>query len=211
MFYSVWALCQDIVHAMWTGEWKNYGIIFVFADLASLCFSKIFQTSSYFHSRQHSRQHGGQMPLMNFMGWNSIAMESQVLLSPRGTKKTQVQPPRGLETRMSHHRDDHFCRLMAFDPFSASRQANLSVHCWGERSGRGNKEDFYWEWCSWTAGAVDRKCCERPHVISQRGLHVALRGWGHFLLGSSRIVNVFRKPEGFCFVGWIFLIAVESE
>lgn len=53
-----------------------------------------------------------------------------VLLSPRGTKKTQVQPPRRLETRMSHHQDDRFCRLMAFDPFSASRQANLSVHCW---------------------------------------------------------------------------------
>lgn len=193
MFYSVWALhyriFQDIVHAMWMGKRKNYGIIFAFADLTSLCFSKIFQTD--FHSRQHS----GQTPPMNFKGWKSIAMESHALLSPRGTKKTQVQPTRGLDTRVSHHRDDRFCRLMAFDSFSASRQANLSVHCWGERSRRGNKEDFYWEWCSWTAGAMDIKCCERPHVISQKGLHVALRGWGHFLLGSSRIVNVFRKPD----------------
>lgn len=68
MFYSVWALhyriFQDVVHAMWMGKWKNYGIIFVFADLSSLCFSKIFQTASYFHSRQH----GGHTPLMNFMG-----------------------------------------------------------------------------------------------------------------------------------------------
>lgn len=146
-----------------------------------------------------------------WISWAETASPwSHVLLSPRGT---QVQPPRGLETRMSHHRDDRFCRLMAFDPFSASRQANLSVHCWGERSGRGNKEDFYWEWCSWTAGAADTKCCERPRVISQRGLHVASRGWGHFLLGSSPIVNVFRKPERFVlfFKGWIFLIAFESE
>lgn len=37
MFYSVWALhyriFQDVVHAMWMGEWKNYGIIFVFAGI----------------------------------------------------------------------------------------------------------------------------------------------------------------------------------
>lgn len=68
MFYSVWALhymaFQNIVHAMWTAKWKNYGIIFVFAGLASLCFSKIFQTANYFHSRQH----GGQTTLMNFKG-----------------------------------------------------------------------------------------------------------------------------------------------
>lgn len=62
---------------------------------------------------------------------------------------------------------------------------------------------------SWSHG---RKMLQRPQVISQRGLHVALRGWGHFLLGSSRIVNVFRKPESvFVFWRWIFLLAVGSE
>ena len=55
--------------------------------------------------------------------------------------------------------------------------------CWKieKKSGKGNKEDLYWEWCSWTAGAssvrnhfyfhMDIKSCER-NFISQRGWDV---------------------------------------
>lgn len=38
----------------------------------------------------------------------------------RKDEKDSSAATRGLETRMSHHRDDRFCRLLAFDPFSAS-------------------------------------------------------------------------------------------
>lgn len=116
-----------------------------------------------------------------------------------------MHPPWGLETRMSHYWDDHVFRLLAFDPyffffFFAWRQANLSICGKGKKvlfvSGRENKEDFYWEWCIWTARVEGILCCERNHIISQRGFHVASRGWGHFLLGSSCVVNIFREPGG---------------
>lgn len=63
-------------------------------------------------------------------------------------------------------------------------------------SGKRNKEDFYRERRSWTAGVSDVIRCERKHIISQRGFHVASRGRGHFLLGRSCLVNIFREPGG---------------
>lgn len=113
-------ICWNIVHTMSTEKWKKAS--FFFADPASLCFSKYFgQPPSFTAGIPAGKRYW-------WISWAETAspLETRVLLGLRGGKKTQMHPTRGLETRMSHHWHDHVCRVLAFDPFSVSRQANLT-------------------------------------------------------------------------------------
>lgn len=76
--------------------------------------------------------------------------------------------------------------------FIALRLANLSVQRL-KKSGKGNKEGLYWEWCSWTAGALsdirnlynhlDIKSCEW-RFISQNGVKCSMVWVRYFILGK---------------------------
>lgn len=78
----------------------------------------------------------------------SLRLQTHVLLSLGGTKRlmsTKLSfPPRGLQTRMSHLPwGGCFYRPVTSDPFSL--QTFKSVCPETEKTGKGNKEDFYCE------------------------------------------------------------------
>ena len=131
--------------------------------------------------------------MMRFLHWSThffffffcITVQTHVLLSIGGTKRlTSTKPsfpPRGLKTRMSHLPwGACFYRPVTLDPFLPWDLQICPSRGWKKKkSGKGNKEDLYWEWCSWTAGAssdrknfyhhVDIKSCERGTLFHRNG------------------------------------------